>query len=64
MVHPKHMNVDYPTIVNDIDITPNGDYIQLDDVATEMTFFRFRCKGTTLFREVVDAAWKAGSGLV
>jgi hypothetical protein len=29
-----------------------------------MTFFRFRCKGTTLFREVVDAAWKAGSGLV
>jgi hypothetical protein len=63
MVHPKHMNVDYPSNVNDIGITPNGDYAQPDDVATEMTFFRFRCRGTTLFREVVDAAWEAGSEL-
>lgn len=61
MVHPKHMNVEYPTNVNDISITADGNYAQPDDVPTEMTFFRFRCRGTSLFREVVDAAWEVGS---
>lgn len=26
-----------------------------------MTFFRFRCGGSKLFHEVVDAAWEVGS---
>jgi hypothetical protein len=61
MVNPKHMNVDYPSNVDDIAITTDGNYAQPEEIATEMTFFRFRCRGTSLFREVVDAAWEVGS---
>jgi hypothetical protein len=60
MIHPKHMHVDYPSNVNDNAINSRGDYAEPDNVATEMTFSRFRCRGTSLFREVVDAAWDAG----
>jgi hypothetical protein len=63
MIHPNHMNVDYPSNVNDNAINSRGDYARPDDVATEMSFFRFRCKGTKLFREVVDATWEAGDSL-
>ena len=61
MVHPKHMNVDYLRNVNDIGITSNVSYAQLNDETTEITFSRFRCRGSKSFREVVDAAWKFGS---
>lgn len=61
MVHPKHMNVEYPSNANDTSITADGNYAQPDHVPTEMTFFRFRCRATCLFREVVDAAWELGS---
>lgn len=60
MIHPKQMNVDLPSNVNDNAINSRGNYAQPDDIATEMTFFRFRCRGTALFREIIDAAWEAG----
>jgi hypothetical protein len=61
MVQPKHMKVEFPSNVNDISITADGNYAQPDHVATEMSFFRFRCRCTELFREVIDASWEAGS---
>jgi hypothetical protein len=61
MVHPKHMNVEYPRNVNDIGITSKVSYAQLNDEATKMAFFRFRCRVSKSFREVVGAAWEVGS---
>ncbi|KAK0106282.1 hypothetical protein ONS96_003922 [Cadophora gregata f. sp. sojae] len=65
MIHPKQMNVDYPTNVDDDYITPLGpsSYAVPSEKPTEMTFFLFRIRFATVFRELVDAAWDTGSDM-
>ena len=57
------MNVDYPTNVCDDSITPLGpaSYAVSCNIPTEMTYFLFRLRFATVFREMVDAAWETGS---
>jgi len=63
MIHPNQMNVDYPTNVCDDSITPlgPGSYAVSCKMPTEMTYFLFRLRFATVFREMVDAAWETGS---
>ncbi|PVH76458.1 hypothetical protein DL98DRAFT_292932 [Cadophora sp. DSE1049] len=65
MIHPKQMNVDYPTNVCDNSITPMGptSYAVSCKHPTEMTYFLFRLRFATVFREMVDAAWETGSDM-
>jgi len=63
MIHPKQMNVDYPTNVDDNSITPDGNYAKPLCIPTEMTYFIFRIRFSSIFREMVDAAWDAGSDM-
>lgn len=63
MIHPRQMNVDLPTNVDDTGITARGDYAQPFEFATDMTYFIFRVKFATVFRELVDKAWEAGSDM-
>ncbi|KAH7370091.1 hypothetical protein BKA65DRAFT_602631 [Rhexocercosporidium sp. MPI-PUGE-AT-0058] len=51
MVHPKQMNVDYPSNVDDDAITPL------------MTYLHFRLRFSTVIREMVDTAWETGSDM-
>lgn len=60
MIHPKQMIVDYPTNVNDDGIIPSGNYALPSETPTEMTYFIFRIRFATLFREMVDSAWESG----
>ncbi|KAH7395559.1 fungal-specific transcription factor domain-containing protein [Cadophora sp. MPI-SDFR-AT-0126] len=65
MIHPKQMNVDYPTNVCDESITPMGpsSYAVACKYPTEMTYFLFRLRFATVFREMVDVAWDTGSDI-
>ncbi|CZR64385.1 uncharacterized protein PAC_14283 [Phialocephala subalpina] len=63
MIHPSQMNVDLPSNVDDTGITARGDYAQPLEFATDMTYFIFRVKFSTVFRELVDQAWEAGSDM-
>ncbi|KAG4435384.1 hypothetical protein IFR05_009127 [Cadophora sp. M221] len=65
MIHPKQMNVDYPSNVDDDRIIPLGpeSYAQLPSVPTEMTYLLFRLRFSAVFREMVDAAWETGSNM-
>lgn len=59
-ISPKQMTVQYPSNANDSAINSRGDYELPLDQPTEMTYFIYRCKGSTVFREIVDAAWDCG----
>ncbi|KAH9213722.1 hypothetical protein DL95DRAFT_436295 [Leptodontidium sp. 2 PMI_412] len=65
MIHPKQMNVDYPSNVDDDHIIPLGpaSYAQPPSVPTEMTYHIFRLRFSAVFREMVDAAWETGSDM-
>ncbi|KUJ10776.1 uncharacterized protein LY89DRAFT_739766 [Mollisia scopiformis] len=63
MIHPKQMNVDHPSNVDDTEINARGDYARPMEFATDMTYFIFRVKFATVFGEMVDAAWEAGSDM-
>ena len=58
-IHPKQMNVDLPTNVDDEMIGLNGDYAQPSDVPTGMTFFLERIKLAKAFCEIIDTTWNA-----
>jgi hypothetical protein len=62
-IHPQQMHVDLPTNVDDPDINSIGDYAKPLDIPTDMTFFIFRIKSSTVFRELVDDAWQSGVDL-
>jgi hypothetical protein len=59
-ISPKHMTVQHPSNCDDSAISSRGDYGLPLDQPTEMTYFIYRCKGSTVFREIVDAAWDCG----
>lgn len=59
-VSPKQMTVDHPSNCDDSAINSRGDYAKPLDQPTDMTYFIYRCKGSTVFREIVDAAWDCG----
>ena len=59
-ISPKQMTVEYPSNCNDSAINTRGDYALPLDQPTEMTYFIYRCKGSIVFREIVDAAWDCG----
>ena len=59
-ISPKQMTVDYPSNCDDSAINSRGDYAQPLDQQTEMAYFIYRCRGSTVFREIVDAAWDCG----
>ena len=63
MIHPKQMNVNYPSNVDDVEINSSGDYAQPAEVPTDMTYSIFRIKISTIFREIVDASWDSGCDL-
>jgi hypothetical protein len=54
------MTVDHPSNCDDSAINSRGDYAKPLDQPTDMTYFIYRCKGSTVFREIVDAAWDCG----
>lgn len=59
-ISPKQMTVQYPSNCNGASITSAGDYEVPLDQPTEMTYLIYRCKGSAVFREIVDAAWDCG----
>jgi hypothetical protein len=59
-ISPKQMTVEYPSNCNDSAIDSHGNYAVPLDQPTEMTYFIYRCKGSIVFREIVDAAWDCG----
>jgi hypothetical protein len=59
-ISPKQMTVDYPSNCDDSEIGSHGNYAISLDQPTDMTFIIYRCKGSTVFREIVDAAWDCG----
>jgi hypothetical protein len=63
MIQPQQMNCDWPTNVDDIDITPDGNYAQGPEKLTEMTYFILRIRFCEVFRGIVDAAWKADTDI-
>ncbi|KAH8701587.1 hypothetical protein BGW36DRAFT_371149 [Talaromyces proteolyticus] len=57
MIDPKHMQVELPTNVDDMDINPSGVYGRpFGDVPTDMTYYLLRIKLAVIIREIVDAA--------
>lgn len=60
LIHPKQMAVDYPTNVDDADITAAGLYAKPLSVPTCTTFMIFRNSTAAVFREIVDAALDQG----
>lgn len=63
MVNPQQMRVDPPTNANDCDIDSTGKYGKPSEVPTDMTYFLFRITASTVWRELVDAAWESGFDL-
>ena len=59
-ISPKHMTVEYPSNCNDSALNSGGYHALSVDQPTEMTYFIYRCKGSIVFREIVDAAWDCG----
>jgi hypothetical protein len=59
-ISPKQMTVQYPSNCNDSAINSSGDYELPIEQPTEMTYFIYRCNGSTVFREIVDAVWDCG----
>jgi hypothetical protein len=61
MIDPKHMHVELPTNVNDIDINTSGIYGRpLDDIPTDMTYCLYRTDLSVSIREMVDIANTTG----
>ena len=61
MIDPKHMQVELPTNVDDIDINSSGVYGRpLDSVPTDMTYCLIRAKLSISIREIVDSANNTG----
>jgi hypothetical protein len=57
MIDPKHMHVELPANVNDIDINASGIYGRpLDDIPTDMTYCLYRTNLSVSIREIVDIA--------
>ena len=59
-ISPKHMMVECPSNCDDSAIDSRGNYDLPLDQPTEMTYFIYRCRGSAVFREIVDAAWDCG----
>ncbi|KIN00788.1 hypothetical protein OIDMADRAFT_104493 [Oidiodendron maius Zn] len=58
---PKHMQVELPTNVDDIDINSSGVYGRpLESVPTDMTYCLIRAKLSVSIREIVDSANNTG----
>ena len=61
MIDPKHMQVELPTNVDDVDINSSGIYGRpLDDVFTDMTYHILRINLSISIREIVDASDYSG----
>jgi hypothetical protein len=60
MVHPKQMNVDFPTNTDDEAINSNGTYGKPSEIHTDATFLRFRIEASIVYREIVDSTWESG----
>ncbi|KAF7959529.1 hypothetical protein EAE96_001145 [Botrytis aclada] len=60
MINPQHIKCDYPSNVNDVDISPSGDYKQPSCLETDMSYFLFRHQLSIICREIVDATQTLG----
>lgn len=58
-IHPKQMNVDLPTNVDDEMIGSNGSYAQPPDVPTGMSFFLARITLAKTFCGMIDTTWNS-----
>lgn len=59
-IHPKQMNVDLPTNVNDADIGNHGDYGEPMSVPTDMSYAIYRHKLSVTIRQIIDSISEAG----
>lgn len=60
MVHPKQMNVDFPTNTDDEAINSKGTYGKPSDIHTDATSLQFRIEISIIYREIVDSTWESG----
>lgn len=62
-IQPQQMNCDWPSNVDDIDISSDGSYSKPMTTLTDMAYFILRIRFSIVFRSIVDASWESGSDL-